>query len=259
MLPIQGFDDEHFIVMATNRGTIKKTPLSAFKHARLKGIIATTLDEGETLVGVAVSDGTEDIMLFSDAGKCARFSESIVRPMGRLAHGVRGMRLDEGRSVISLIVTNDEEKYVLAATEHGFGKRTRVGEYPRKNRGIFGVIAISTKERNGRMVSAVLTDPDDEIMMLTTGGKVVRTRAGEVNIVSRSAMGVRLINTGDDTLASVRRVAVKSADDELEKLNIEVSDEDLQTDDDVLEDENEVPEADVETADDADERDQDQE
>ncbi len=261
MLPTQGFDDEHFIVMATNRGTIKKTPLSAFKNARLKGIIATTLDEGETLVGVAVSDGTEDIMLFSDAGKCVRFSESIVRPTGRQAHGVRGMRLDEGQSVISLIVTNDEEKYVLAATEHGYGKRTRVGEYPRKNRGILGVIAISTKERNGRMVSAVLTDPDDEIMMLTTGGKVVRTRAGEVNIVSRAAMGVRLINTCDDTLASVRRVAVKSAEDELEKLNIEVSDEDLQTDEDPIEDENEVPVVDAEMdADaDADEHDQDQE
>ena len=242
MLPIQGFDNEHYIVMATNRGTIKKTPLSAFRNARLKGIIATTLDEGETLVGVAVSDGGDDIMLFSDAGKCARFSESVLRPMGRAAHGVIGMRLDEGQSVISLIVTNDEQKYVLAATEHGYGKRTLVSEYQRK----------------GRMVSAVLTDPDDEIMMLTTGGKVVRTSASEVSIVNRAAMGVRLINPGDDTLASVRRVAVKSADDELEKLNIEVSDEDLLVDEDPADDESETPETDSDNAVDVDGDDQDQ-
>ena len=258
MLPIQGFDNEHYIVMATNRGTIKKTPLSAFRNARLKGIIATTLDEGETLVGVAVSDGGDDIMLFSDAGKCARFSESVLRPMGRAAHGVIGMRLDEGQSVISLIVTNDEQKYVLAATEHGYGKRTLVSEYQRKGRGIRGVITISTKERNGRMVSAVLTDPDDEIMMLTTGGKVVRTSASEVSIVNRAAMGVRLINPGDDTLASVRRVAVKSADDELEKLNIEVSDEDLLVDEDPADDESETPETDSDNAVDVDGDDQDQ-
>ena len=258
MLPIQGFDNEHYIVMATNRGTIKKTPLSAFRNARLKGIIATTLDEGETLVGVAVSDGGDDIMLFSDAGKCARFSESVLRPMGRAAHGVIGMRLDEGQSVISLIVTNDEQKYVLAATEHGYGKRTLVSEYQRKGRGIRGVITISTKERNGRMVSAVLTDPDDEIMMLTTGGKVVRTSASEVSIVNRAAMGVRLINPGDDTLASVRRVAVKSADDELEKLNIEVSDEDLLVDEDHADDESETPETDSDNAVDVDGDDQDQ-
>ena len=258
MLPIQGFDNEHYIVMATNRGTIKKTPLSAFRNARLKGIIATTLDEGETLVGVAVSDGGDDIMLFSDAGKCARFSESVLRPMGRAAHGVIGMRLDEGQSVISLIVTNDEQKYVLAATEHGYGKRTLVSEYQRKGRGIRGVITISTKERNGRMVSAVLTDPDDEIMMLTTGGKVVRTSASEVSIVNRAAMGVRLINPGDDTLASVRRVAVKSADDELEKLNIEVSDEDLLVDEDPADDESETPETDFDNAVDVDGDDQDQ-
>ena len=258
MLPIQGFDNEHYIVMATNRGTIKKTPLSAFRNARLKGIIATTLDEGETLVGVAVSGGGDDIMLFSDAGKCARFSESVLRPMGRAAHGVIGMRLDEGQSVISLIVTNDEQKYVLAATEHGYGKRTLVSEYQRKGRGIRGVITISTKERNGRMVSAVLTDPDDEIMMLTTGGKVVRTSASEVSIVNRAAMGVRLINPGDDTLASVRRVAVKSADDELEKLNIEVSDEDLLVDEDPADDESETPETDSDNAVDVDGDDQDQ-
>lgn len=258
MLPIQGFDDEHYIVMATNRGTIKKTPLSAFRNARLKGIIATTLEEGEMLVGVAVSDGGEDIMLFSDAGKCVRFSESALRPMGRQAHGVRGMRLDEGQSVISLIVTRDEEKFVLAATEHGYGKRTPVGEYPRKSRGIRGVIAISTKTRNGRMVSAVLTDPDDEIMMLTTGGKVVRTSAGDVSVVNRAAMGVRLINPGDDTLASVRRVEVKSSDDELEKLNIEVSDEDLQVDEDPVDDESEVLESEADAGDDLDGDDQDQ-
>ena len=149
-------------------------------------------------------------------------------------------------------------QHVLAATEHGYGKRTLVSEYQRKGRGIRGVITISTKERNGRMVSAVLTDPDDEIMMLTTGGKVVRTSASEVSIVNRAAMGVRLINPGDDTLASVRRVAVKSADDELEKLNIEVSDEDLLVDEDPADDESETPETDSDNAVDVDGDDQDQ-
>ena len=227
ILPIQGFDDEHYVVMATNRGTVKKTPLSAFKNARLKGIIAANLEEGETLVGVAVTDGEQDIMLFSDAGKCVRFSESTLRPMGRSAHGVRGMRLEDEQTVIALIVTNDDAKFVLAATENGYGKRTPVGEYPRKGRGGKGVIAVATSTRNGRMVSAVLTEENDEIMLLTTGGKLVRTRAGEVNVVGRSAQGVRLINPGDDLLASVRRVAVSSDEDELESLQIEATEEDM--------------------------------
>ena len=213
--------------MATNRATIKKTPLSAFKNARLRGIIATILDEGETLVGVGITDGHSDIMIFSDAGKCVRFDESIVRSMSRMAHGVRGMRLEGDQSLIALIVINDDTKYVLTATENGYGKRTPVKEYPRHGRGGKGVIAISTSARNGRLVSAVLTQTEDEIMLLTTGGKVVRTRAGEVSVLSRGAQGVRLINPGEDLLASVRRVAVTSDEDELESLQIEASEEDL--------------------------------
>lgn len=227
ILPIQGFDDEHFVVMATNRGTVKKTPLSAFKNARLRGIIATVLEEGETLVGVGITDGKSDIMLFSDAGKCVRFNESILRSLGRSAHGVRGMRLEDDQSLIALIITNDDTKDVLTATEHGYGKRTSVVDYPRHGRGGKGVIAISTSARNGRLVSAVLTQTEDEIMLLTTGGKVVRTRAGEVSVLSRGAQGVRLINPGNDLLASVRRVAVSSDEDELESLQIEASEEDL--------------------------------
>ncbi|MFU0841555.1 MAG: DNA gyrase subunit A [Burkholderia sp.] len=241
ILPIQGYDDEHYVFMATNRGTVKKTPLSAFRNARIKGIIATVLDPGEELVGVAITDGTRDVMLFSDAGKCVRFDENDVRSMGRASHGVRGMRLEEGQSVISLVVVDDPEKFVLTATEHGYGKRTPVAEYSRHARGTKGLIAISTSERNGRVVSSVLVTEDDEIMLLSTGGKVVRTRASEVSVYSRAAQGVRLINLGDDTLASVRRVAA-TGDEEVEHLDIEVpEDADKALEEDPADDE---PEAD---------------
>lgn len=207
ILPIEGFDDEHFVFMATNRGTVKKTPLSAFKNTNKRGIIGTLLDEGEYLIGVAITDGTHDVMLFSDSGKCVRFKEDDVRSMGRSSHGVRGMKLENDQSAISLLVIDDQEKHVLTATQNGYGKRTPVSEYPVHNRGGVGVIAISTSERNGAVVSASLVTDADDIMLLSAKGKVVRTRAEEVSVYARSAQGVRLINLSeDDVLVSVRLV-----------------------------------------------------
>ena len=231
ILPVTTLDDDdHFVFMATDKGIVKKTPLSAFKNARTKGIIATTLDEDEHLVGVAITDGHYDCMLFSDAGKCVRFSEDDVRPMGRNAHGVIGMRLDEGQKLISLIATDCEDKYVLTATENGYGKRTLVEEYPRHSRGTKGVIAISTSERNGKVVSAVLTTEEDDLMLLSASGKLVRTKVAQVSIYSRSAQGVRLINLDDDVLASVRRIPPAEDEDE-EALDPDaVRDEDLDED-----------------------------
>ena len=211
ILPIQGYDDEHFVFMATDMGTVKKTPLSAFRNARVKGLIATILDEGESLVGVAITNGHCDAMVFSDAGKCVRFDENDVRSMGRSSHGVRGIRLDDGQKVIGLIVCDrdaEDDKFVLTATENGYGKRTPLIEYSRHGRGTKGLISICTSERNGRVVSAVMTEPNDEVMMLSTGGKVVRTEAAQISIVSRNTQGVKLIDLGDgeDTLASLRRI-----------------------------------------------------
>lgn len=220
ILPIQGFDDEHYVFMTTDTGTVKKVPLTAFQNIRTKGIIATQLEEGESLAGVAITDGTHDIMLFSDAGKSVRFAESDVRPMGRSARGVRGMRLKDGQRVIALAVVDDETKFVLTATEHGYGKRTRVTEYGRQGRGGQGIISIATSERNGRVVAASLVTDEDDIMLLSTGGKVVRTHASEVSVIGRATQGVRLINMGDDTLASVRSVI--RGGDEVEHLQIEV-------------------------------------
>lgn len=221
ILPIQGFDDEHYVFMTTDTGTVKKVPLTAFQNIRTKGIIATQLEEGESLAGVAITDGTHDIMLFSDAGKSVRFAESDVRPMGRSARGVRGMRLKDGQRVIALAVVDDETKFVLTATEHGYGKRTRVTEYGRQGRGGQGIISIATSERNGRVVAASLVTDEDDIMLLSTGGKVVRTHASEVSVIGRATQGVRLINMGDDTLASVRSV-IRGGGDEVEHLQIEV-------------------------------------
>ena len=226
ILPIQGYDDDHFVFMATDQGTVKKTPLSAFRNARVKGLIATILEEGESLVGVAITNGQCDAMVFSDAGKCVRFDENDVRSMGRNSHGVRGIRLDDSQKVIGLIVcdsTVDENtRFVLTATENGYGKRTPLSEYSRHGRGTKGLISICTSERNGRVVSAVLTEEHDEVMMLSTGGKVVRTEAAQISVVGRNTQGVKLIDLGDgeDTLASLRRIH-GTADEDAEEEGVE--------------------------------------
>jgi len=207
VLPVKAFDDAHFVFMATANGTVKKTPLSDFSRPRASGIIAVNLDEGDFLIGVAVTDGAHDVMLFSDAGKAVRFSEQDVRPMGREAHGVRGMTLAPGQQVISLVVADDETKPVLVATENGFGKRTPVGEFTRHGRGTQGMIAIQTTARNGKVVAARLVMPEDEVMLITTGGVLIRTRVSEIREMGRATQGVTLINLGDDEkLAGLERV-----------------------------------------------------
>ncbi len=221
VLPVRTFDEAHFVFMATSLGTVKKTPLSDFSNPRRAGIIAVDLDDGDFLIGAAVTDGSHDVMLFSDAGKAVRFHENDVRPMGRNARGVRGMSLEEGQQVISMLVAGDEERSVLTATENGFGKRTPIGEYTRHGRGTKGMIAIQTSERNGKVVGAVLVEPSDEIMLITTGGVLVRTRVSEIREMGRATQGVTLIAIDEGTTLSrlqrvVERDAAENGDAELE-------------------------------------------
>ena len=213
ILPVKQFDDGHYIFMATAQGTVKKTPLSAFANPRGKGIIAVELDEGDFLIGVAITDGRHDVMLFSDAGKAVRFEEDDVRPMGRVTRGVRGMMLDEGQRVISMLVAENETQTVLTATENGYGKRTPISEYTRHGRGTKGMIAIHTGERNGSLVGAVLVEEKDEVMLVSTGGVVIRTKVEQIREQGRSTQGVTLINLDEGTrLAGIEKV-LESDDD----------------------------------------------
>ena len=207
VLPVKEFDDDHYVFMATSLGTVKKTSLTDFSNPRKAGIIAVDLDEGDYLIGAAVTDGRHDVMLFSDNGKAVRFDENDVRAMGRNARGVRGMSIEEGRSVIALLVSDSEELSVLTATENGYGKRTPIAEYTRHGRGTRGMIAIQSSERNGKMVAAILVEPSDEIMLITNGGVLVRTRVAEIREMGRATQGVTLINVEDgDTLSGVQRI-----------------------------------------------------
>ncbi len=216
VLPVKSFDDEHFVFMATSLGTVKKTPLSEFSRPMRRGIIAVKLDDGDFLIGAAVTDGQHDVMLFSDGGKAVRFDENDVRPIGRDARGVRGMMLEEGQQVIAMLVAETETQSVLTATENGFGKRTPITEYTRHGRGTKGMIAIQTSERNGKVVSAVLVEPRDEIMLITTGGVLVRTRVSEIREMGRATQGVTLIAVDEGTtLSGVQRVLESDANDEV--------------------------------------------
>lgn len=213
VLPVKEFSDDHYVFMATSRGTVKKTPLSDFSNPRKAGIIAVDLDDGDYLIGADLTDGKHDVMLFSDAGKAVRFDENDVRPMGRNARGVRGMMLEDGQSVIAMLVAGDEGQSVLTATENGFGKRTSITEYTRHGRGTKGMIAIQTSSRNGKVVGAVLVQPEHEIMLITTGGVLVRTRVAEIREMGRATQGVTLISVDDGSrLSGVRRVVESDAD-----------------------------------------------
>ena len=208
VLPVKAFDDDHFVFMATSMGTVKKTPLSAFSRPMKRGIIACSLDEGDVLIGAALTDGQHDIMLFSSAGKAVRFEESDVRPMGREARGVRGMNLEAGQELISMIATADDQAYVLTATENGYGKRTLVSEHTRHGRGTKGMIAIAESGRNGKVVSACLVQETDEIMLITDRAVVVRTRVSEVRALGRATQGVTLISVDEGSkLVGVQRIA----------------------------------------------------
>jgi DNA gyrase subunit A len=207
ILPVKEFVSDRFVFMATTKGTVKKTPLSDFSRPRPSGIIAVDLDDGDFLVGAALTDGTHDVMLFSSGGKAVRFEEGDVRSMGRTAHGVRGMMLDKGQRVISMLVAEDEQQSVLTATENGYGKRTPIVEYTRHGRGTKGMIAIQQTARNGKVVAAALVLPDDEVMLISTGGVLIRTKVSSIREMGRSTQGVTLINLGEgEKLAGLERV-----------------------------------------------------
>jgi DNA gyrase subunit A len=204
VLPIKAYDAEHFVFMATAQGTVKKTELTEFANPRKAGIIAVDLDDGDYLIGAAIT---------SDAGKAVRFDENDVRPMGRQARGVRGMQLEEGQQVIAMLVAEDESQSVLTATVNGFGKRTPIAEYTRHGRGTKGMIAIATSERNGKVVAATLVHAEDEIMLITTGGVLIRTRVSEIREMGRATQGVTLISLDSGTtLTGLQRIVESDAD-----------------------------------------------
>ena len=217
VLPVREFSADKYVFMATSLGTVKKTPLEAFSRPLRKGIIAVGLDEGDFLIGAAITDGQHDVMLFSDSGKAVRFDENDVRPMGREARGVRGMQLEEGQQVIALLVAESELQSVLTATENGYGKRTPITEYTRHGRGTKGMIAIQTSERNGRVVAATLVEPESEIMLITTAGVLIRTRVAEIREMGRATQGVTLISLDEGTkLSGLQQVAETEAEIELD-------------------------------------------
>jgi DNA gyrase subunit A len=193
LLPVREYTEGSFVIMVTKQGIVKKVPLNAFSRPRSNGIIAVALDDDDRLVGVDITDGQQDIMLFSDAGKVLRFNEKVIRPLSRTARGVRGIKLGEGQSVISLVVAR-EGGTILTATEFGYGKRTAMEEYRITGRGGSGVISIQVSERNGKVVRAVYVNEQDEIMLITDQGTLVRIKVSEVSIIGRNTQGVRLIN-----------------------------------------------------------------
>ncbi|MDE1183589.1 DNA gyrase subunit A [Paraburkholderia sp.] len=213
VLPVKEFSADKFVFMGTALGTVKKTPLEAFSRVLRKGIIAVGLDDGDYLIGAAITDGQHDVMLFSDSGKAVRFDENDVRPMGREARGVRGMQLDDGQNVIALLVAGDELQSVLTATENGFGKRTPITEYTRHGRGTKGMIAIQTSERNGKVVAATLVDGEGQIMLITDTGVLIRTRVSEIREMGRATQGVTLISLDEGTkLSGLQQVAEAEAE-----------------------------------------------
>nr|MBX2869620.1 DNA gyrase subunit A [Acidiferrobacterales bacterium] len=224
ILPIKGYEENQFIVMATSAGTVKKCRLTDFSNQRSNGIIAVNLDDDDHLIGVSLTEEGQDILLVSQEGKAVRFSEADARAMGRTARGVRGIRLSSSDQVISLMVVEGEDQVtdsaeenglcVLTSTIHGYGKRTNVSDFPRKNRGGKGVIAIKTSERNGEVVSSLIVNDEDEAMLITDGGVLIRTRVAEISVQGRNTQGVRLISLGEEErLVSVERVDETAEED----------------------------------------------
>lgn len=228
VLPVsdEDFKKDLYIFLATANGTVKKTPIGDFKNQREAGIIAVNLVEGDYLIGAAMTDGVHDVMLFNDEGKAVRFAEDDVRSMGRTATGVRGMKLEGGSKVIAMLVAQDEDVTVLTVTENGYGKRTPINEYTRHGRGTKGMISIQTSERNGKVVAALLVNDDDEIILLNSAGKLVRTRVNEIRVMGRNTQGVRLISMDQGvTVIGVERVTENddgSAEEDTKQLEAEV-------------------------------------
>ena len=240
VLPLTGeartFPEDQFVFMATSMGTVKKTSLDEFSNPRKGGIIAVNLDEGDYLIGAALTDGKHDVMLFSDGGKAVRFDENDVRPLGRSARGVRGMMIEDGQSVIAMLVAEQEDPAapaeegatrtsVLTATENGYGKRTNISEYTRHGRGTKGMIAIQQSERNGKVVAATLVHTDDDIMLITDTGVLVRTRVAEIRELGRATQGVTLINLDEGAkLSGLQRIVENDANESAEGGNAEGND-----------------------------------
>jgi DNA gyrase subunit A len=222
ILPVSEFSEDKFIFMATKYGVVKKVKLTAFARPSGRGIIAVNLDENDELAGVSLTDGKQEIMLFSDSGKAVRFNESGVRDMGRTARGVRGIRMKPGQTVVALLTTDNEKAQVLTVTAKGYGKRTEVLEYRLASRGTQGVIAIKVTDKNGKLVTAQIVNDDDEIMIITSGGVLIRTRVNSIRETARSAQGVKLIDLGKneklvDITTVVEREDNGSSDDDLEE------------------------------------------
>lgn len=215
ILTVKEFVDNEYIFMATAKGTVKKTPLSDFSNPRKSGIIAIKLDNGDYLIGAGITKGENDIVLVSNHGKAVWFGESDVRSMGRNARGVRGMKLTDGGEVLSLLIAENEAQSVMVATENGYGKRTQLSEFRRSGRGTQGVKAIQVSDRNGQVVGAKLVSDHDELMLITTGGVLIRTRVSEIRELGRATQGVTLINLGDDEkLRGLEKVAESEHHDE---------------------------------------------
>ncbi len=214
-----------YIFMATALGTVKKTPLSQFSRPRSSGLIALKLKEGDTLIAAAITDGSKEVMLFSNAGKVIRFAESVVRVMGRGARGIRGMRLGKDQQLISMLIPESGAQ-ILTASERGFGKRTALSKFPRRGRGGQGVIAMVTKERNGKLIGAIQVQEGEEIMLISDQGTLVRTRVHEVSSSGRNTQGVTLIKLAkDETLVGLERVQEPSVEEELEDIEASLDDE----------------------------------
>jgi DNA gyrase subunit A len=212
ILPVREYTPGTYVFMATSDGTVKKTELTEFSRPRSNGIIAIDLEDGNRLVGVGLTHGGCDVLLFSDAGKVIRFPEDDVRPMGRAARGVRGLLLQDGQAVIAQIIGCPEDlgeaSAVLTATRNGYGKRTPLADYPKHHRGGQGVISIQVNERNGPVVGACVIEDDDEVMLISSGGTLIRTRVKEISVIGRNTQGVRVMEvSGEETLVGMEKVA----------------------------------------------------
>jgi DNA gyrase subunit A len=213
VLPVRDYPDDMYVFFATRSGIVKKTPLSEYSRPRANGIWAIDLPEDDELVNVSLTDGKQDIMLFSSSGKCIRFAESDVRSMGRVARGVIGIRVPEDQRVVSMLVIGEGD--ILTVTENGFGKRTAPADYPRQGRGGQGVIGIATSKRNGELISAIQVSSDDDIMLISDGGTLVRTNAREISTLGRNTQGVTLIRLRqDEKLVGLQRIQPDEAEDE---------------------------------------------
>jgi DNA gyrase subunit A len=214
ILPVKEFDENRYIFMATALGTVKKTPLIDFSNPRKSGIIAINLDDGDYLIGAEVTNGAQDIVLVSDGGKAVWFDEEDVRGTGRNTRGVRGMKIAAGQQVLSLLVAENDQQTVLVATENGYGKRTVLADFRHSGRGTQGVKAIAISDRNGKVVAARLVNDEDEIMLITTGGVLIRTRVKEIRELGRATQGVTLINLGEGEKLSGLEKVVETDDDD---------------------------------------------